>query len=97
MAAIIWSNAAIESIASIAEYIAQNSFRYAQLTVEQIFSRVKVLESQPFSGHIVPEINNQNIREIHYKSYRIIYRIAEENNVEIITVHHFSKQLGIDF
>lgn len=97
MAEVIWSNAAITAIESIAEYIGSNSLKYAQLTVDQIFKRVTILETQPYSGHVVPEISDPTIREIHYKSYRIIYRVSDESKVYIITIHHFSKPLEEGF
>lgn len=48
----------------------------------------------PKIGRIVPELNNENIREIIFKNYRIIYLLFEENNVNIIAVHNSSKPLS---
>ncbi len=35
------------------------------------------LEQFPYSGRIVPEFNDENIRELIYGSYRIIYLIRQ--------------------
>ena len=90
MAEIIWSSAAITSIESIAEYIGRNSLKYAQITVDEIFKKTVILETQPYSGHVVPELKDPLFREIHYKSYRIIYRFTSEAILHIVTIHHSS-------
>jgi toxin ParE1/3/4 len=43
---------------------------------------------QPFSGKKVPEINLDNIPEILFGNYRIIYKIVIENQIDIITIHN---------
>ncbi len=45
------------------------------------------LENMPYLGRIVPEIGNEQIREIIYRSYRIVYRIKAEK-IEILGVFH---------
>jgi plasmid stabilization system protein ParE len=47
----------------------------------------------PLSGRIVPEFEQENIREIIKGSYRIIYRVLSENEVNILTVFHSSQLL----
>ena len=43
-------------------------------------------------GRIVPEFGIENIREIIVGSYRVIYRIRDED-VQILTVHHGAQLL----
>ncbi|HZS38334.1 MAG TPA: type II toxin-antitoxin system RelE/ParE family toxin [Polyangia bacterium] len=44
-------------------------------------------------GRVVPEINQEHIREVFVHSYRIIYRVMNDA-VEILTVHHGARSLG---
>ena len=41
----------------------------------------------PSSGRIVPEFGNRTMREVLWRSYRLVYRLAD-SNVEIVTVFH---------
>lgn len=90
---IIWTEQALEDMDIIADYIAINSIHYAQITVTKLFDRTTILERFPKSGRIVPEINEENIRELIEGSYRILYEIKELNEairIEILGVHHSS-------
>jgi toxin ParE1/3/4 len=93
---ITWSNRAINELEAIFEYIARDSKDNASSTAENIKEQVKRLNVFPESGRIVPEIGNPNIREIIYKSYRIVYRI-ESINIVILTVRHAARKgLGLN-
>lgn len=60
---IIWSQASLDDIDSIAEYISHDSLYYAQQVVERIFELGDSLGSNPKSGRIVPELESPQIRE----------------------------------
>jgi plasmid stabilization system protein ParE len=92
---IIWSPLAINRVAEIAEYIAQDSPNSAQKWVESTFQVVERLEKFPKSGRIVPEIKQDDFREIIHGNYRIIYRLQAEI-VSILTVRHGRQILPID-
>lgn len=61
----------------------------------QAFESVDRLEMFPLSGRVVPEINKQEIREVIFGNYRIVYRLREDE-VEILTVHHGAQLLTAD-
>ena len=92
---IIWSPLAIDRVAEIAEYIAQDSPTSAQKWVESIFQVVERLEKFPKSGRIVPEVMQDDFREIIHGNYRIIYRLLTET-VSILTVRHGRQILPIN-
>jgi addiction module RelE/StbE family toxin len=73
---------------SIANYISRDSEKYAKLQVIRHRNRTKILQSQVYSGRIVPELNHSDIRELIEGNYRIIYRIADSIRVDILKVHH---------
>ena len=84
---LIWSPQAIEDIAAIAEYIARDSTFYAESMVERIFQAPERLMQFPKLGRVVPEKNDESIREIFVFQYRIIYEIAV-SEIHILTVVH---------
>ena len=76
-------------------YISQDSQNSAQKWVESIFKVVDRLEQFPKSGRVVPEIMQDDFREIIHANYRIIYALYGEN-VSILTVRHGRQILPVD-
>jgi addiction module RelE/StbE family toxin len=95
MVKIIWTQRSISDLKSIAEYISQDSAKYATLTLEGIINATKYLERLPRIGRMVPEmIKNEKFREIIYGNYRIIYKISDTSTtIHILTICHSSKRL----
>jgi addiction module RelE/StbE family toxin len=89
---IIWSNDSLDDVDRIREYISLDAEFYAQIFVEKIIQISDRLKNFPMSGRVVPEFNNESIREIIFRNYRIIYEITEENII-ILSVIHGSKLL----
>lgn len=94
MVRISWTRLAVEDLKSIGEYIARDSKRYAKIQVQRLVSRTSILKLQPETGKIVPEINESNIKELIEGNYRIIYKIVNPNQIDIITIHHTSRDLS---
>ena len=90
MAKIIWSPKSLDDIDLIAEYIARDSPRRANLFVGRLIKAVGRLETFPQSGRVIPEIGDDVRREIIFGSFRIMYRI-EGDAVWIIGVVHGSR------
>jgi len=86
-----WSPEAVDDVEAIATYIAKDSPYYASAVVKKILTTGAALDQFPHIGSIVPEISDPAIRERFIYSYRIIYRVLE-NNVLIVAVIH-SKRL----
>ena len=92
MSQIQWTQAALDDLAGIQEYIARDSIYYAEKFVDDIFEAAERLELFPESGRMVPERNNPNLREIIFGMYRIIYRL-KDHSVCIVTVIHGKRLL----
>ena len=87
MGKVTWAPSALNDIDAIAEFISRDSIDRAALFVTRMFEITDRLLEFPLSGRIIPEICNQDCREIIYASYRIMYRI-EGNDVWITGVVH---------
>jgi len=92
---IIWSPLAIDRASEITEYIAQDKPPAAKKWIDTVFSKVSQLKSSPEIGRVVPEIRNDQFRELIYGNYRIIYRI-EKKQISILTIRHGKQILPID-
>lgn len=71
----------------IAAFIAEDSPSYAKTVVRKIIALTRNLKSFPRSGRVVPEFDDQDVRELLAYSYRIIYRV-EASEVVIVAVIH---------
>jgi len=84
---VVWSARAIADVNSIASYIAANSSSYAGTVVRKIVMATRSLSNFPFSGRMVPEADDPNLREVFAYSYRIIYRVESEAVVIVAVIH----------
>lgn len=89
---ILWSPQSLRDLSSIREYIANDSERYAEMTVARIFAAVERLLNFPHSGRMVPERADPEIREIIVGRFRVVYRVRN-TMIEIATVFRASKEL----
>ncbi|MEK6713239.1 MAG: type II toxin-antitoxin system RelE/ParE family toxin [Nitrospirota bacterium] len=87
MTKIVWTDPAVQDLASIHSYITRDSNVYADALLLEIFHFVEKLEQFPRSGRVVPELNDGNTREIIVGNYRVIYDIAHLR-VRILAVLH---------
>lgn len=89
-----WSPRAVEDLEAIAQYIAADSTAYAAAVVQTILSTTRKLSPFPFSGRVVPELDDASIREWFAYSYRIIYLVDKET-VTITAVIHGKRLLDM--
>lgn len=82
-----WTLHALQEIENIAEFIAQDSEHFASIQIDKFFIRSQILEQFPLAGRMVPELGDEQIRELIEGNYRIIYRVVSESRVDILTIH----------
>ncbi len=86
MAIVRFTEQATDDIDRIATYISTDSPQYAKNFVKRILEKISKLTSFPEMGRIVPEYNAENVRELVYGNYRIIYKIDLLNDIDILAV-----------
>jgi toxin ParE1/3/4 len=84
---VVWSPNALDDVDEIAAYIARDSPTYAAAVVEKILDITRNLQNFPLLGRIVPESNEESIRERFVYSYRLIYQVQQETVTIIAVVH----------
>jgi len=91
---IVWSQLAIERASEIVEYIALDNPTAAQNWVDEVFEKVKLLGTSPEMGRVVPEVKRNEIRELLFVNYRILYRI-EYDSISVLTIRHCKQILPV--
>jgi plasmid stabilization system protein ParE len=66
MKQLVWTDPAIEDLRELHAYIARDSEVYASGFVERLLSAVERLSDHAEMGRVVPESNNETIRELLY-------------------------------
>ncbi len=84
---VIWAQQAVVDLRSIHDFIARDSRYYAKKVVHDIREIVDELNGLPKMGRIVPELNEEDVRELFLYSYRIIYEIKDEVIFVLAVVH----------
>ncbi|GBD88939.1 plasmid stabilization system protein [bacterium BMS3Abin03] len=81
---IIWSPLSVERLEEIYEYISNDNDSAAKIFLDKIFEKIESLTEYPQRGRKVPEVNREEVREVFFGRYRIIYRVIK-NKIIILT------------
>ena len=84
---IVWSSRAAQDLDSIADYIAADSPAYAGVVLKNIVNQTRILARFPQAGRKVPEFDDENIRELVAYSYRVIYRLEQDEALIVAVIH----------
>jgi addiction module RelE/StbE family toxin len=74
---VIWTNEAIADLKAIKDYISKSAPETAERFSLSFLDAPDRLERFPRSGQVVPEFGIEEIREIQFRGYRIIYQVAD--------------------
>jgi toxin ParE1/3/4 len=94
MVKVIWTARSLKDLDETGEYISKDSSKYAKLTLEKLMEIANLIEANRLIGRIVPEVGQNDIREIISGNYRIIYQTKTKESAYILTVHHSSRLLS---
>jgi plasmid stabilization system protein ParE len=81
---------------AIREYYERVAPDYAQTFVDGAVEKTHQLEAFPRIGRTVPEIGDEDLRELIYRQYRIVYIVsgADDERADVLTIFHSAKQFG---
>jgi toxin ParE1/3/4 len=91
---VVWSDEAVGDLERISQYIEHDSPSYARATVRRILESTRKLAIFPRIGRVVPELADEDFRELLVHNYRVIYRI-EDDVVTIAAIAHSRQSLGL--
>lgn len=89
-----WTEPALSDLDHLEQFIAQDSPVYARRFVLQLLNAAQRLITFPQSGRYVPESQREDVREVIYCGYRIVYWIVEDDTIDILAVMHGSRDLS---
>ncbi len=94
---LIWSKRALSDLNEIGDFISRNSPENARRHVQHLVDRAKQAALLPTSGRVVPEYQDENLREIIEGNYRIVYEIKPVGKVvTVITVFEAHRLIAKD-
>jgi len=82
---LVWTKETLRNLIEIDQYISRDNPIVAKEFVDRIITLAETIVDNPKKGRVVPELSLDNIRELLYKNYRIVYLI-KKSSVEILTV-----------
>ncbi len=88
-----WSPQAAAHLREICNFNGKDSKYHSSFFAKRVLTIVESLAHFPKSGRIVPEYQDENIRERICGNYRIVYRL-KEGLVEIAVICHGAKPLN---
>lgn len=95
MPRIVWTPSARKTLAEIRDFISRDSPKTAESYLRRLMASSGRLRKHPYLGQVVSEIGREDVREILFGNYRIIYRVSKDL-VEVVLVFHASRLLGED-
>jgi toxin ParE1/3/4 len=92
MAEVRWTPQAADDLEAICLFIARDAPQVAAAFADRVLRATDQLAHFARLGRIVPELGIENLREVVVGSYRVIYRIRDEE-VQVLTMHHGARTL----
>jgi plasmid stabilization system protein ParE len=89
-----WTELASRNLKQQADYIAQDSQRYADALIREARVAARSLRQFPNRGRVVPEEHDPTIRELFvFHSYRMLRVVASDREVQILAFVHGARDL----
>jgi toxin ParE1/3/4 len=88
---VIWTAPAWDDLEAAAEYIARDSAYYAAAFVQATKDAVESCAEMAERGQVVPEFQDDSIRELLVRPYRVVYRV-DARQVTILAVIHGARR-----
>ena len=89
---ILWTENSLQDLLAIKRFISLDSSKRAKNWIQELYSSGEELTIFPQRGRIVPELDQENIRELLIENYRLVYRL-NPTSIEILTVFEGHRQL----
>lgn len=91
MAAVIWSMQARDDLNDIYAYLETFSRKVAIEVTQTISQKTRLLSTFPQMGRVVPGSEDETVRELIWKKYRIVYELLDADVVVVQKIFHSSR------
>lgn len=92
---VLWTFRARSDLLEIATYISADSPTAARAWLKRLRLGTRKLAAFPHVGRKVPEFNQDDIREVLLRNYRIVYRILDDE-LHVLTVFECHRLLPLE-
>ena len=93
---ILWTDAALDDLDAFVSWLdLEAGPAVARKWASGVFDRVAILADHPFAGRQVPEFDDEALRELLFRSLRVIYRVGADT-CAIVAVFHSLRTLSPD-
>lgn len=82
---LLWTKEALRNLIEIDQYISRDNPTAAISFVDKLISLAETILDNPRRGRVVPEFSLENIRELIFNNYRIVY-LVKKSSIEVLTV-----------
>ncbi len=89
---LVWTEPAVASLAAIRDYIAVDNAFYADVFAARLVVAAETLQNLPERGRVVPELAREDVRELLFQHYRIIYRLGSQQ-IDVLAIVHGARDL----
>lgn len=91
--AVVWTATAREQLDEIVGYISEDSIEVALKILDDLLEAAESLAHLAHRGRVVPEIQDEQVREIFVYRYRLIYEV-EGFGVQVLSVIHSARDFA---
>lgn len=89
---VLLSPEALSDLEGIVAYIAPHNAEAAERMGDHLLDIALSLKNLPERGRVVPELHQAKLREVIFRSYRVIYRVNRTNqSVDIVRYWHAAR------
>ena len=81
MNAIAWSAPALADVKALQTWLGRDSKSLADSVVETIFDSIEKVIPFPRIGRVVSEVEDDTVRELLFRTFRIVYKVTAEGIV----------------
>ena len=88
---VVWGQGARNALDAAVAYIAEDSPEGAKKVLDVVLRTASSLDALSERGRVVPEVSDPTIREAFVYSYRLMYRVTDEE-VQIVGFVHGARE-----
>lgn len=92
---VIWSQDAKQHLREIHDFIAKDSRIYAKRVADEVVSHSLQLDNMPHRYRMMPELQEEAVREFSIYSYRVIFEIKSDH-VAVLAIVHKRRDIAPD-
>jgi toxin ParE1/3/4 len=90
---LIYTKISLNDLRDIFDFIKKDSPYYAKKEVDDIRTAIKKLKVNSLLGKRFERSEDDTLRELIFKNYRIIYQIISPEQIDILSIHHHARSI----